>query len=69
MQSFETVWQTINEKHFDPTFSGLDWSEVHDRYQSQIKAAQSEEEYYLLGDFFQRHNIEIIGNKYENPEI
>lgn len=48
MQSFETVWQTINEKYFDPTFSGLDWSEVHDRYQSQIKAAQSEEEYYLL---------------------
>jgi len=48
MQSFETVWQTINEKYFDPTFSGLDWSEIHDRYQPQIKAAQSEEEYYLL---------------------
>ena len=48
MQSFETVWQTINEKHFDPTFGGLEWSEVHDRYQPQITAAQNEEEYYLL---------------------
>lgn len=48
MQSFETVWQTINEKHFDSTFGGLDWSEVHNRYQPQIKAAQNEEEYYLL---------------------
>ena len=48
MQSFETVWQTINEKYFDPTFGGLDWSEVHDRYQPQIKAAQNEEEYNLL---------------------
>jgi len=48
MQSFETVWQTINGKYFDPTFGGLDWSEVHDRYKPLIKAAQSEEEYYLL---------------------
>jgi len=48
MQSFETVWQTINGKYFDPTFGGLDWSEVHDRYKPLIKAAQNEEEYYLL---------------------
>jgi len=48
MQSFETVWQTINEKHIDPTFNGLDWSEVHDRYKSKISATQNEKEYYLL---------------------
>ena len=48
MKSFEAVWQTINEKHIDPTFNGLDWSEVHDRYKSQIPATQNEEEYYLL---------------------
>lgn len=48
MQSFETVWQTINDKYFDPNFGGLDWSEVHDRYQPQIAAAQNEGEYYLL---------------------
>ena len=27
-QSFETVWTTINEKHFDPTFGGVDWKKV-----------------------------------------
>ena len=48
MQSFETVWQTINDKYYDPNFGGLDWSEVHDRYQPQIAAAQNEGEYYLL---------------------
>ena len=48
MNIFETVWQTINKKHIDPTFNGLDWSEVHDRYKSQISATQNEEEYYLL---------------------
>jgi hypothetical protein len=25
-QSFETVWTTINEKHFDPTFGGVNWA-------------------------------------------
>jgi carboxyl-terminal processing protease len=48
MKNFEIVWQTINEKHIDPTFNGLDWSEVHDRYQPQIAAAKNEEEFYLL---------------------
>ena len=48
MKSFETVWQTIIEKHIDPTFSGLNWSEVHDRYQPLIAAAKNEEEFYLL---------------------
>ena len=48
MKSFETVWQTINEKHIDPTFNGLDWSEVYDRYKSLLSATQNEEEYYLL---------------------
>ena len=48
MQSFETVWQTIQDKYFDPTFGGLNWNDVYDRYQPQIKAAQNEEEYYLL---------------------
>jgi C-terminal peptidase prc len=48
MQSFETVWQTINDKYYDPNFGGLDWSEVYGRYQPQITATQNEEEYYLL---------------------
>jgi carboxyl-terminal processing protease len=48
MKSFEFVWQTINDKHIDPTFGGLDWLEVHERYQPQIAAAKNEEEFYLL---------------------
>jgi carboxyl-terminal processing protease len=48
MKSFEIVWQTINEKHIDPNFNGLDWSEVYDRYQPQIAAAINEEDFYLL---------------------
>jgi carboxyl-terminal processing protease len=48
MKSFETVWQTINDKHIDPTFGGLDWLKVHEQYQPQIAAIKKEEEFYLL---------------------
>jgi carboxyl-terminal processing protease len=43
---FETAWQTVNDGYFDPTFGGLDWQEVHDRYQPRIAAAQDDEAFY-----------------------
>ncbi len=30
--SYDTVWQTVNEHHYDSTFGGLDWNEIHDKY-------------------------------------
>ena len=30
--SYDTVWQTVNEHHYDSTFGGLDWNEIHGRY-------------------------------------
>jgi carboxyl-terminal processing protease len=48
VRSFETVWQTVNQKHYDPTFGGLDWQEVHDRYRPQIGSAQSDKKFYTL---------------------
>ncbi len=30
--SYDTVWQTVNENHFDSTFGGLDWNEIYSRY-------------------------------------
>jgi carboxyl-terminal processing protease len=48
MQSFETVWQTVYEKHFDPTFGGIDWRKVHDRYKPQISAAKSNSEFFSI---------------------
>ena len=46
--TFETVWQTVNDKYFDPSFGGLDWKGVHDRYQPQIAAVEDEETFYKL---------------------
>jgi len=50
LPAFETVWQTVNDKYFEPSFGGLDWDEVHDRYRPLIAAAESD------GDFFRIMN-------------
>ncbi len=47
-QVFETVWGTVNDKYFDPTFGGLDWKEVHDRYEPLIAAAKDDQAFYFL---------------------
>ena len=45
---FETVWSTVNERYFDPTFNGVDWDNVHDEYLPKIAAAQDDETFYYL---------------------
>jgi carboxyl-terminal processing protease len=37
--SFEQVWQTIRDKHWDPKLGGLDWQAVHDELRPKIESA------------------------------
>lgn len=48
LENFEVVWQTVNDRYFDPSFGGLDWDEVHDRYRPLIAAAESDGEFYWI---------------------
>jgi len=48
LDMFETVWGTIDERYFDPTFGGVDWQAMHDRYRPLIAAAQDDLEFYKL---------------------
>jgi carboxyl-terminal processing protease len=48
LNTFEIVWKKVNETYFDPTFGGLNWKEVHDRYQPQIATVEKDEEFYSL---------------------
>ncbi len=45
LASLDTVWQTVNEYHFDSTFGGVDWKEIHSRYQDQV--AQTEDDDFI----------------------
>ena len=49
IHSFETVWQTVNQVHYDPTFGGVDWKAAHEQYKPQISAAaENKKESFLL---------------------
>ncbi len=35
-ETFDVVWQTVNESYYDPTFGGLDWKALGDRYRARL---------------------------------
>jgi len=59
-QSFEIVWRTVKEKHFDPTLGGLDWDKVREQYAPRAASARTDSEFYevlrqMLGELHQSH--------------
>jgi carboxyl-terminal processing protease len=59
-ETFDIVWRTVKEKHFDPTLGGLDWDKVREQYAPRAAAAKSDTEFYdvlrqMLGELHQSH--------------
>lgn len=46
--TFDKVWNTINEKHYDPTFNGVDWAKVRQEYLPKAQAATTDEEFHAV---------------------
>lgn len=44
VETFEQVWETVNEHFFDPDFNGVNWQDIRKRYRKQAQQAQSQEE-------------------------
>src|SRR5260370_26386396 len=40
VESFEQVWKTVRDKHWDPKLNGLDWQAVHDELRPKLDAAK-----------------------------
>ncbi len=47
-KTFEVVWRTVKETHFDPNFGGVDWNKVRDQYAPQVAAANNDRDFYKL---------------------
>jgi carboxyl-terminal processing protease len=43
LASFETVWTTIRDKHWETSPGGLDWQAIHAEYRPRVEAAASTE--------------------------
>jgi carboxyl-terminal processing protease len=41
LQSFEQVWTTVRDKHWDPKINGLDWQAIHDELRPKVEAAKN----------------------------
>ena len=41
-ESFQIVWQTVNDLYYDPKFGGVNWSEVRKTYEPRVAKAKSE---------------------------
>lgn len=39
IDSFEHIWKTVRDKHWDPALGGLDWQAVHDELRPKIDSA------------------------------
>jgi carboxyl-terminal processing protease len=41
VESFEKVWQTVRDKHWDPKINGVDWQAVHDELLPKVETAKT----------------------------
>ena len=45
---FNETWETINEKYYDPSFNGVNWRAVRERYRPAAEAARSDDDFYIV---------------------
>jgi carboxyl-terminal processing protease len=60
LESFEKVWTTVRDKHWETKPGGLDWQAIHDEYRPRAEQASSTEEtralmQEMLGRLHQTH--------------
>ena len=55
IDSFEMVWQTVRDKHWDPKLGGLDWQAIHDELRPKVeRAATLDEARAVMSDMLDR---------------
>lgn len=47
LEIFNTVWQTVNDRYFDPTFGGVDWRAIGDEYRQKLTAVKEDYTFWL----------------------
>ncbi|MCX7640245.1 MAG: S41 family peptidase [Pyrinomonadaceae bacterium] len=61
-QAFQKVWQTVNDKHYDETFGGVDWKRIREIYESKAMQAKSRSEFHkILNEMLGELKISHIG--------
>jgi carboxyl-terminal processing protease len=45
---FEKIWREIHDHYYDPSYNGVDWNAVHQRYAPLVDATKNDQEFYAL---------------------
>ena len=48
--AFESVWNTVNDKYYDPKLNGVDWQAARTNYESRVLSAVDDDRYWELLD-------------------
>lgn len=59
-ESFDIVWRTVKDKHFDPKLGGVDWDAVRRKYEPRLDKVKTDGDLYvileeMLGELHQSH--------------
>jgi carboxyl-terminal processing protease len=59
-ETFDIVWRTVRDKHFDPTLGGVDWQKVREKYEPRVSTLNDNNGLYallqeMLGELHQSH--------------
>lgn len=59
-QTFSLVWETVNQSYYDPTFGGVDWVAVREKYRARLTDAANKEQLRwlltaMLGELHHTH--------------
>jgi carboxyl-terminal processing protease len=70
LESFDMVWQTVRDKHFDPKLGGLDWEAVRTELRPKVEKAKTTAEVRailrdMLGRLKQSHFGILSSDSYE----
>ena len=48
MELFQQVWELIRDRYYDPSFNGLDWNGIGERYRRRAQNATTDEDLYSV---------------------
>ncbi len=48
VETFEIVWRTVRDNHFDPAFGGVNWDAVREEFSPRTAAARTDRELHTL---------------------
>ncbi|MGC4045317.1 MAG: hypothetical protein QM758_16115 [Armatimonas sp.] len=71
--AFDTVWTTVRDTHWDPTFGGVNWEAVRRKYLPRALAAPNDNAFWatlqqMLGELKQSHFAILPPGAYTGDE-